>query len=46
MKWPGRDEIAILLSNARVLRLLRRGKQLQLWDSNVHYKETQYGGVL
>jgi hypothetical protein len=41
-----RREIVRALRNARVLNVLRLGKQLQLWDSNVHCKVTQYGGVL
>jgi len=31
--------------NAIVFIVLPDGKQLQLWDSNVHNKETQYGSV-
>ncbi len=45
LRQAGAQEVAHSLLNAFVFSGLRRGKQLQLWDSNVHNKETQYGGV-
>jgi hypothetical protein len=35
-KIAGKSEVAIRFYNALVLSTLRQGKQLQLWDSNVH----------
>jgi hypothetical protein len=35
------DEVAFGFYNAPVLSILRQGKQLQLWDSNVHRITTQ-----
>jgi hypothetical protein len=40
-KLPGTYKIAIGIDNALILSILRRGKQLQLWDSNVHRFATQ-----
>lgn len=39
-------DIAKRFLNALILSGLSRGKELQLWDSNVHCKEAQYGAVL
>jgi hypothetical protein len=35
------DKVAVVFFNAIVLSTLRQGKQLQLWDSNVHRITTQ-----
>jgi hypothetical protein len=40
-KQAGAKGITNYLHNALILSALRRGKQLQLWDSNVHNKETR-----
>src|SRR5271156_3648882 len=40
-KQTGAKGITSYLCNALILSALLRGKQLQLWDSNVHNKETR-----
>ena len=40
-KMRGADRIVNGIYNALILSILRRGKQLQLWDSNVHRFTTQ-----
>jgi hypothetical protein len=40
-KSPGTPKIVFGFYNALVLSTLQRGKELQLWDSNVHRITTQ-----